>query len=424
LLRDRGLSPSATPGPAGEARASRALVVSALGVAQILAWGASYYLPAVLAAPIVAGTGWSLGWVTGGLSLGLLVSGAVSPAVGRAIERRGGRPVLIASALLLAAGLAGLGLATHLALYLAAWTIIGLGMGAGLYDAAFAALGRRYGAAARGPITQLTLWGGFASTACWPLSAFLVESWGWRATCLVYAVIHLLVVLPLYMAALPREAERGPAGAVGPAAASPALAVPHRAAIFALMAASLTVSAVVSGVVSVHLLTLLQARGVALGAAVALGVLLGPAQVGARVIEMGVSRHYHPIWTMQGSAILTALGLAVLFSGLPLVGVGIVVYGAGVGLRSIARGTLPLAVFGAAGYAVLMGRLAMPSLIAQAVSPTLGALLIDGAGASATFAVLAAAALANVAIVVALHAYVREHARDARAPTAAGSSAQ
>jgi hypothetical protein len=164
---------------------------------------------------------------------------------------------------------------------------------------------------------------------------------------------------------------------------------------------------------------MLQARGVALAAAVALGTLLGPAQVGARVIEMGVSRHYHPIWTMQGSAILTAIGLAVLFSGLPLVGVGIVLYGAGVGLRSIARGTLPLAVFGETGYAVLMGRLAMPSLIAQALSPTLGALLIDDAGASATFAVLAAGALANVAIVVALHIYCRERARSTTAAESA-----
>jgi MFS family permease len=415
--------------PASETRGARALVISALGIAQILAWGASYYLPAVLAAPIVADTGWSLGWVTGGLSLGLLVSGAVSPAVGRAIERRGGRPVLIASAVLLAAGLVGLALATHIALYLVAWTIVGLGMGAGLYDAAFATLGRRYGAAARGPITALTLWGGFASTACWPLSALLVESWGWRATCLAYAAIHLVIVLPLYVFAVPREVERAPGGAAGPkraqaAPGAPAAApgasagaptIPHRTAIFALMAAGLTVGAVVATVVSVHLLTLLQARDVALGTAVAFGALLGPAQVGARVIEAGVSRHYHPIWTMHASAVLAALGLAILFAGLPLVAVGIVLYGAGVGLRSIARGTLPLAVFGEAGYAVLMGRLAMPSLIAQALSPTLGALLLDGAGASATFAVLAAAALVNVALVVALHVWCRERAPGARA---------
>ena len=124
---------------------SRVVVISVLGVTQIFAWGSSYYLPAVLAKPIASDTGWSLSWVVGGLSLGLLIAGLVSPWVGRAIARRGGRPVLAVSAGLLAAGLSALALAHSLPAFLIAWSLIGLGMGAGLYDPAFATLGRLYG---------------------------------------------------------------------------------------------------------------------------------------------------------------------------------------------------------------------------------------------------------------------------------------
>ena len=162
---------------------SRRVVVTALGIVQILAWGSSFYFPAVLAEPIVADTGWSLGWVVGGVSIGLLVAGLIAPRVGAIIERRGGRPVLAASSLLYAAGLAGIGFAPTLPLYLLAWVVLGAGMGTGLYDAVFAALGKLYGKEARTPITNLTLFGGFASTVCWPLSAFLAEMVGWRGAC-------------------------------------------------------------------------------------------------------------------------------------------------------------------------------------------------------------------------------------------------
>jgi MFS family permease len=167
------------------------VIITALGITQILAWGCSFYLPAVLAKPIAVDTGWSLGWVVGGLSLGLIAAGLVAPKVGRTIEAKGGRPVLVASSILLGSGLATLALAHSLPVYLMAWLLMGVGMGAGLYDAAFATLGRLYGKQARRAITTLTLWGGFASTVCWPLSAYLVEHFGWRGACAVYAAIRM-----------------------------------------------------------------------------------------------------------------------------------------------------------------------------------------------------------------------------------------
>jgi MFS family permease len=129
------------------------VVIATLGITQILAWGSSFYLPAVLASPTAADTGWSLGWVVGGLSLGLLAARLVTPKVGRTIDAKGGRPVLTASSILLGSGLATLALAHSLPVYLMAWLVMGLGIGAGLYDAAFATLGRLYGKQARSAIT-------------------------------------------------------------------------------------------------------------------------------------------------------------------------------------------------------------------------------------------------------------------------------
>lgn len=184
---------------------SRGAIITALGLTQIMAWGSSYYLPAVIAPAVSSDTGWPLAWVVGGLSLGLLVAGLISPRVGSSIERHGGRNVLAFSAGCIGLGQIGLALAPNLAAYIAAWLVIGLGMGAGLYDAAFATLGRHYGHGARSAITMLTLFGGLASTICWPISALLLGEVGWRGTCLVYAAFQLAIALPLYLVILPRE---------------------------------------------------------------------------------------------------------------------------------------------------------------------------------------------------------------------------
>ncbi len=373
-------------------------VITALGIFQILAWGSSYYLLAVLAEPIARDTGWSLAWIIGALSLGLLVEGLVAPFVGDAIERHGGRPILAGGALLLAAGLGMLALAPSLPVFVAAWLIIGLGMGASLYDAAFSTLGRLYGMAARRAITWLTLFGGFASTLCWPLSA-LLESWlGWRGACWVYAAIQIAVCLPLVLALVPRQAARDPRPRRAHASEGRPPRDPLRRRQFVVIAAAFTTSSAIASVVSVHLLTMLQARDLTLGAAVALGALIGPSQVGARIVEMLFGQRHHPVWAMIGSSVLVAVGLGALWAGLPWVGAAIVLYGGGMGIRSIVRGSVPLAVFGADGYAALMGRIAMPALVVGALSPFLGAVLIENFGVDALFGVLTVAAFAGIGL--------------------------
>lgn len=386
----------------------RSRVVIALGIAQLIGWGTSFYFPGVLAAPIAADTGWPLSVIVGGVSLGLLIAGLISPQVGRVIAARGGRPVLAASTLLFAAGLCIIGLAPTLWVYLSGWIAVGAGMGTGLYDAVFAALGRRYGSAARGPITALTLFGGFASSVFWPLGAFLAATFGWRNTCFAYAAMHLLLALPLVLTfpsgqAVPSDQ------AVSDKAPASSMPRASEGTILPLLALILTLSAGIGSIVVVHLLLMLEARGLAVPVAVSIGTLFGPAQVGARVIEGLFGTRYHPIWTMVASCAAMAFGLACMLAvaDIVLLTAAMVVYAGGYGIMWIARGTLPLALFGADRYPLLMGRLAFPSLIVQALAPFVAAMMVEYCGIGFMVAGLSAIAAINAAFVFVLWRLVR-----------------
>jgi len=305
-----------------------------------------------------------------------------------------------------------MGLAESLPVYLGAWIVMGLGMGAGLYDATFATLGRLYLGKARRPIAALTLFGGLASTVCWPLSAFLLEHVGWRGACFAYAGIQLLFALPLYLLVLPRRDAlpvlKIEAGV--PAAGKARLVSREHRPRYLVLATAVALAAVISTVVSVHLLTFLQAGGLTLAVAVSFGALVGPAQVSARAIEIMFGRHYHPIWTMLAGTLLVTAGIGLLFADFPILSICLVLYGGGIGIESIARGTLPLAIFDPNSYAAIMGSIAGPSLIAQAVAPWLGAVLIEHGGSHLALAVLVTAAAANSALVAVLFAMCRRPA--------------
>ncbi|KZM49375.1 MFS transporter [Labrenzia sp. OB1] len=371
-------------------RNERARTISVLGIVEIFAWGSSFYLLAVLAAPMARDTGWSSAAITGGISLGLLVSGMFARKVGRLIQAEGGRRVMAVGMLLLACGLALLGFATNLPTYYAAWCLLGLGMSAGLYDAAFSTLGRLYRRDARSAITVLTLWGGFASTVCWPISAFLVESYGWRVACLVYALVHLLITAPMCWFSVP-DKQDDPAMDVSSEPRGGKVGNTFRLRFWCIAAAG-TVLAMVASIWSVHLITILTAQGYALAVAVGLGTLIGPAQVGARVLEMLGRERHHPVWTMIASTTFVFFGFAGLLTGVPAA-VALLAYGAGNGLWSIARGALPLVAFGAEDYPRMMGRLAMPMLIAAAVAPLIGSVLIDRFGTQGTLLTLTFASI-------------------------------
>jgi predicted MFS family arabinose efflux permease len=387
------------------AQPDRRVVIPALGITQIFAWGSTFYLPAALAPLIASDTGWPYDLTVGGVSVGLLIAGLASPRVGHLIADKGGRPVLAIGALLLAAGLLGIGTASSLAWYLVSWLVIGLGMSASLYDAAFSTLGRIYGASSRTPITAVTLFGGFASTVCWPLSAFLAARYGWRGACFVYAAIQIAGALPIHLLALPAATMTE-----GSATAQKRSAVHLRRdeyATFGLLAAVLTLGAAVLSIVGTQLLPLLTARGMEMAAAVALGAIVGPAQVGARIIELLVGNRYDPVWTIVASATLVATSALMLTLGFPILALAIALYGAGNGIGSVARGTVPLALFGTERYPVLMGRLGLPLLLAMAVSPYLGGLAFQMGGAEWTLLILSVLAVTNVILVGALRLVTR-----------------
>ena len=361
----------------------------------------------MLAKPIAEDTGWSLSSVVGGLSLGLLVAGLASPAMGRAVEQRGGRPVLALSSVVFAMGLAALGLAQGPTSYFVAWGVLGISMAAGLYDAAFATLGQLYGHEARRLITNLTLIGGFASTLAWPFSAILVESLGWRGTCWSYAGLHLAVGLPLHWLLVPAGGAKEPDAAMPVAAsafssAQGAEGRRHTLLVW-MLGTSFTLQAVITSVVAVHLLSILQGLGLTLATAVGLGVLVGPSQVGGRLLEVAFGQRLHPVWTAVAATLFVLLGLGLLVSGTsPLIAIALVLYGAGNGIQTIVRGTLPLAVFGSTGYASLLGRLALPILLAQAVAPAVVAPVLAGPGPHVLLWILTAVAVLNLLLACAL----------------------
>jgi len=355
--------------------------VLALGSAQTLAWGSSYYLPAVLATPIARDLGVAPATVFAAFSVALLVSAALGPHAGRAIDRWGGRFVLAGTNVVFAVGLAALALAQGPWGLFLAWAVLGIGMGSGLYEAAFAALVRLYGTGSRGAITGITLIAGFASTVGWPLSALLESHFGWRGACLGWAALHLFVGIPLNLS-LPRAGPPpvAPAAASGSAPAS--RQATQRAAI--LLAVAFAATWFISTAMAAHLPRLLQACGVTLAVAVGIGALIGPAQVAGRLLEFGWLRRIHPMLSARLAALLHPLGALVLgvFGG-PAAAVFAILHGAGNGILTIAKGTLPLVLFGPAGYGHRQGWLMVPARIAQALAPWLFGLLLDRWGANA-----------------------------------------
>lgn len=355
-------------------------VVARLGTTQTLAWASSYYLPALLAAPMAAGLGVAPTRVFAAFSLALVISAVVGPRAGRAIDELGGRTVLLATSVLFALGLAGLGLARSEWQMWLAWAVLGMAMGSGLYDAAFATLVHLYPVSARGAITGVTLLGGLASTVGWPLTAWWSETLGWRGACLAWAALHVSLGLPLH-AWLPTHAQEAalpqasPIAAGAPAPAPRASRAPRWMGV--AMAVVFAITWFTSTAMAAHLPALLQDYGLEAAAALGVAMLVGPAQVVGRLLEFGLLRHVHPLLSTRLAATAHPLGvLALAALGPPAAWLFAALHGAGNGILTIAKGTLPLVVFGPTGYGHRQGWLAAPARIAQAAAPALFGLVM------------------------------------------------
>lgn len=377
--------------------ARRGLVVTALGTAQTIGWASSYYLPAVLAAPMAAGMGLAPVRVFAAFSMAMVVAAIVGPWAGARIDRYGGRGLLVLSNLVFAAGLGLMAAAPGPAVLYAGWAVLGLGMGIGLYEAAFASLAAIYGRGARGPITGVTLIAGFASTVGWPLSGLMVATWGWREACVGWALIHLCIALPLN-ALLP-----APGGPPEPVAAADeetggGEARPGRVAL-ALLAFVFAATWFNSTAMAAHLPGLLQAAGAGPAAAIAAGALVGPAQVAARLVEFSLLRRLHPLSSARAAAAAhpVAAVLLVVFGG-PAAYAFAVIHGAGNGILTIAKGTLPLALFGAAGYGERLGWLNAPARVLQAAAPVVFGAALAAWGVHAVWLTAATGLMATLAL--------------------------
>lgn len=363
---------------------SKAVVVTALGCTQTLAWAGSYYLPAILGAPIAAALHLPTSAFFGIFSGSMLLSVVLSPQIGKVIDRHGGRPVMAASSIVLAGGLAMLGLAHGLVGLCAAWLVLGVGTAMGLYTPAFATLSRLYGLDARGPITGVTLFAGFASTIGWPLSAFMLDRYGWRDACFVWAGLNLFVCLPVNGLLIPTAPAEPP---VRPRAADEPAATPApepRPGTMLVLAFFFAATRFVSGALASHLPRLLEGAGASAVAAIAAGALVGPAQVGARVFEFSVLRRFHPLIPARVAALLNPIGAAAMgVLGPAGITAFAILHGAGNGMLTIASGTLPLALFGPAGYGKRTGLLAVPTRLAESAAPFVFGLLIDRIGTAA-----------------------------------------
>lgn len=344
--------------------------VLTLGITQTIAYGGSSYLPATLADSMAAGVGVTGAFVFAVFSGAMLIQAFVGPGAGRMVDRQGARIPLIASSMLMALGQVGLAVSQSPLHLIGGWTAIGLAMAIGLYDIAFAGAVTWFGAEARKTITGITLIAGFASTVAWPVTAWLEAEIGWRGACLAWAAANALIALPLHVS-LPRGVHipPPPRRLKGRAPLSPEVI---------LLATTFAVMSILGAAIAAHLPPLLVASGATLTAAIAAGVLVGPAQVAARLGEFFLVRHIHPLDSGRLSVALFPIGAALLLLLGPVAAAPFaILYGAGNGLFTIVRGTLPLAMFGPEGYGARLGALMVPGRLLGALAPVAFALVLE-----------------------------------------------
>jgi MFS family permease len=351
--------------------------VLALGLTQTIGYGTLYYAYGVLA-PAIAGTfGVGIDWFFGAFTIGLLVGGLSAPIIGRELDRRGARAVMSFGSLAAALGLCACALAPNLWSFTAAVVFTEAAACLVLYEAAFAGLTQIYRHEARQGITLITLMAGFASTIFWPLTQFLLGAVDWRWTLLIFAVAHVMVCAPLHHAALARTSRTGRVTAAASGPTPPVLHGSERRRALLLYTLAVVISGVLTSAFPVHMLRIIENEGFSAQAAAMIAMVMGPTQVLARLIEVMGGHRFDPLMTgrvalgaLAGSVALLlatpgSLATAIIFAAL---------YGASQGLITIARGTVPLQLFGPAGYGTLVGRITGLRLLFNATSPLLFAL--------------------------------------------------
>lgn len=346
-----------------------------LGLTQILGWGSSFYLPAILAVPISQALGISTELFFWAFTLSLLVSGLLGPRIGKAIDRLGGRKVLPYGSVAFAFGLTLLATATEPVQLFLAWIFMGVGGSMGNYDAAFATAVNFFGDKSNRVIAGITVFAGFSSSISWPLTTLLLQSFGWQQAVWFWVAAHLVIGLPLHLT-IPRVERREIPDMTGPIRKmvrnrfrfDPLLVV------FAIMFA---LEGFIVSSVNTTLPFMLGELGASIEMALVASVVLGPSQVLARVLLLALGNWATPIRVAAISILAHPLGvIAIWLFGTNGLMAFVILHGIGVGLNPFIRGSLPLLFFGSDRFGQRQGYIMMLSKIVSALSPTLLTLLL------------------------------------------------
>ncbi len=376
-----------------------------LGIAQIMLWGGSYFLLAILAKPIMAELKWSNEFVYGALSFSILISGLVSPKIGHLINTKSRNYVVLLSGLLMGIGLICLGLSTNKGLFIFGWILIGFAMGAGLYDPLFASLGRKYGKKATNSIVQITLVSGFTTTTIWPILSYLLNTFGWRSTCFIYAISLIVLIFPIHYFSIfkfqPKQTNFIEKELTSIKEVQPKTAF-KKDKIFYLLLFNFSIGSVLMTGIYLHLIDILLSHKITMIQAISIGAMLGPAQVGIRILDIVLPKKT-PDKTAIISGITILIGLILLLISAKVAFLGVVFFGLGNGMRSILRGTLPLWIYGQESYAEIIGKLARLPLLAQALTPFLSGLIINYFEVDSLLNILCILAFINVIPMIILY---------------------
>lgn len=353
-------------GAATHPRTSQTAITLVLGFGQTVAFASSFYLLGVLGDAIAADLRFSPTVIFSLMSVAVAVTPLVATRTARWIEARGGKEVLLASNVIFAAGLILLGLATDGLTLAFAILVLGLGMAIGMYGTPFAILVSLYAEGARRPITGVALLGGLGSTLGWPLSAYLEQHFGWRGACLAWAALHVGVCLPLSAWIVPRVVEHVHHGRGG--AREPVVWDRRMIQLAVLFACAWFISTAMSS----HLPRLLAAFGLTPTKAATVAALVGVASVSVRFAEFTVMRRFSPLIATRVATLMHPLGAACLLAlgakGASLMALG---HGAGSGMTTVAKGVLPLHLYGPASYAYRSALLSRPAQLIQIGGPAL-----------------------------------------------------
>ncbi|MGI6247040.1 MAG: arsenite efflux MFS transporter ArsK [Pseudochelatococcus sp.] len=395
-------------------------MITALGIAQVIGYGTLYHSFALLAPAMAQGLGWPVEGVFGVLSAALLASGLLAPRAGRWADSIGAGRVMAIGTLASAAALTSCALLPGRAAFVATVTAIEIAAILIQYNTSFSFLVQLDPRSAQRNITYLTLFAGLASTIFWPITTSLHAVLSWRQVYLVFAASHLVICLPLYIwllawarrfragggcAEAPRETRPEP----GPDRIDGQLAPEHRATASALMIAGFAFQSFVLSALLIHMLPLLYAIGLQ-SSAVAIGMLVGPAQLLSRTGSMVLGGRLSQSTLAIVSAGLMSGSLLILLALMPHIGGAVafaVVFGLGAGLSSIVQGTLPLVLFGSTGYAARAGQITSAKLIVSSASPLIFSLLMERAGVAWTLAASAAVGGASVFMFIAIMRLLR-----------------